>query len=46
MTLNDWLDKGWLVKHRPDRREIKELLGIADRAIADAELKESALMHS
>ena len=39
MTVNDWLDKGWLVKHRPDRREIRELLGIADRAIADAQAK-------
>lgn len=37
MSLSDWLDKGWLVKHRPDRREIKELLGIADRDIADAQ---------
>lgn len=39
MTLNDWLDKGWLVKHHPDRRELRELLGIVDRAIADAEVK-------
>lgn len=39
MSLSDWLDKGWLEKHRPDRREIRELLGIADRAIADAEVK-------
>jgi hypothetical protein len=21
MSLNDWLDKGWLVKHRPDRKK-------------------------
>jgi len=39
MSLNDWLEKGWLVRHRPDRREIKELLGIADRAISDAQAK-------
>jgi hypothetical protein len=39
MNLNDWLEKGWLVKHRPDRREIRELLGIADRATSDAEVK-------
>jgi len=39
MSLNDWLDKGWLVKHRPDRREIRELLGVADRAISDAQAK-------
>ncbi len=39
MSLNDWLDKGWIVKHRPDRREIRELLGIADRDIADSQAK-------
>jgi len=39
MSLSDWLDRGWLVKHRPDRREVSELLGIADRAIADAAVK-------
>lgn len=39
MSLSDWLDRGWLIKHRPDRREIRELLGIADRAIADAEVR-------
>jgi hypothetical protein len=37
MSLSDWLEKGWLVRHKPDRREIKELLGIADRDIADAQ---------
>jgi replication fork clamp-binding protein CrfC len=39
MSLSDWLDKGWLIKHQPDRREIRELLGIADRAIVDAEVQ-------
>ncbi len=39
MSLSDWLDRGWLIKHRPDRREVRELLGIADRAIADAEVR-------
>jgi HEPN domain-containing protein len=39
MPLDDWLNKGWLVKYQPDRREVRELLGIADRAIADAEVK-------
>jgi hypothetical protein len=39
MSLNDWLDKGWLVRRKPDRREIKQLLGIADRDIADAQAK-------
>jgi len=36
MTLSDWLERGWLVTHRPDLREIKHLLGIADRDIADS----------
>ena len=39
MSLSDWLEKGWLVKHRADRQEIKELLGIADRDITDAQAK-------
>ncbi|MBI4304112.1 MAG: hypothetical protein HY665_07235 [Chloroflexi bacterium] len=39
MTLNDWLGRGWLVRHRPDRREIRELLAVADRDIADAQVK-------
>lgn len=39
MSLSNWLEKGWLVKHKPDRREIRELLGIADRAISDAGVK-------
>lgn len=39
MSLSDWLDKGWLVKHRPDQREIRELLAIADRDIADAQVE-------
>ena len=30
MTLNDWLEKGWLGRHKPDRREIRELLAIAN----------------
>lgn len=37
MSLSDWLEKGWLVKHRPDRREVRQLLGIADRDIADSQ---------
>jgi len=38
MSLSDWLEKGWLVRHRPDRREIRELLGIADRDITDTRM--------
>jgi hypothetical protein len=40
MSLNDWLEKGWLVRHRPDRRETRELLGISERDITDAQAKE------
>jgi len=39
MTLSDWLERGWLVTHRPDRWEIKHLLGIADRDIADSQVE-------
>lgn len=39
MSLNDWLDKGWLVKHEPDKQEISDLLSVADRAISDAGIK-------
>jgi hypothetical protein len=39
MTLSDWLDRGWLVTDRPDRWEIKHLLGIADRDIADPQVE-------
>jgi len=46
MTLSDWLERGWLVTHRPDRREIKHLLGIADRDIADSRVRESAATQS
>jgi hypothetical protein len=38
MSLNDWLNKGWLVKHRSSRREINDLLAIADRDLADAQV--------
>jgi hypothetical protein len=39
-NLNDWLEEGWLVKHRLDRRETREILGIADCDIIDAQAKE------
>lgn len=39
MSLRDWLDRGWLATHRPDPREIQELLGVADRDIADSQAK-------
>lgn len=39
MSLSDWLDREWLIKHRADRREIKHLLTIAERDIADSQAK-------
>ena len=39
MSLSGWLDRGWLVRRSPDRRETRQLLGIADRDIADAQAK-------
>jgi len=39
MSLSDWLARGWLEKHRPDRRETRELLAIADRDISDAQVE-------
>lgn len=36
MSLQDWLANKWLVAHRPSRSEIRSLLGVADRDLADA----------
>ncbi|MDV2989186.1 MAG: hypothetical protein P3T54_03405 [Dehalogenimonas sp.] len=45
MSLNDWLEQGWLAKHRLDRREIRELPGIATGLSPMLRLQESALTH-
>jgi hypothetical protein len=37
MTLKQWADNGWLRPHRTSRKEIKDLLSIADRDRLDAE---------
>ena len=37
MGLTDWLRDGWLVEHQPSAQEIAELLGIADRDLADCQ---------
>lgn len=37
MSLIEWLNNGWLVEHKASRHEIKELLGIADRDLADCQ---------
>ena len=35
MSLQDWLKNGWLAEHKPSRQEIRDLLGVADRDLAD-----------
>ncbi len=40
MSLQDWLENGWLTEHRTSPREIAELLGIADRDLADCQAAE------
>jgi hypothetical protein len=36
MTLTKWCENGWLRRHQTSREEISDLLGIADRDLADA----------
>jgi len=38
VSLNDWLRFGWLTKQEPDSGEIRDLLLIVERDLADAEL--------
>jgi HEPN domain-containing protein len=40
MSLNLWLEKGWLKEHKPTSREIAELLAVADRALKDCQVPE------
>jgi hypothetical protein len=35
-TLQDWAEKGWLKRHTTSRQEVKNLLGIVERDLADA----------
>ena len=37
MSLQNWLDNGWLKKHKTSSREIKNLLGVAERDMSDSE---------
>lgn len=37
MSLTEWLNNSWLVEHKASRHEIKELLGISDRDLADCQ---------
>ena len=36
MSLEDWVNNGWLRRHDTSRQEIADLLGIVDRDLADA----------
>jgi hypothetical protein len=36
MSLQDWVDHGWLVPHSANRNEIRNLLATADRFLTDA----------
>ena len=42
MTLAKWVDNGWLRRHQTSREEMSDLLGIADRDLADAKSTISA----
>lgn len=35
LSLENWVQNGWLVKHKTSPAEIKDLLGIADRDLKD-----------
>ena len=37
MTLQDWCKIGWVVAHQANRDEIRDLLAVADRDIADCQ---------
>src|SRR5256885_17143354 len=42
MTLKQWSDNGWLKPHKSSQKEIRDLLGIVRRDLADAGGKISA----
>ena len=37
MSLQSWLDNGWLVKHQSSLQEISDLLAVADRDLRDSQ---------
>jgi len=37
LSFRDWLGNGWLVKHQTSGEEIRGLLGVVDRDLADCE---------
>jgi CRP-like cAMP-binding protein len=38
MSLELWLENGWVKEHKPTPREIAELLAVADRALKDCQI--------
>ena len=42
MDLDDWLNNGWLVRHKASPQEIMDLLGVADRDLEADEMYELA----
>jgi hypothetical protein len=37
MSLKEWLENGWLRPHQTSREEIRNLLGIVERDLQDAQ---------
>jgi len=38
MSLQNWLNNGWLVEHRTSPQEIADLFGVADRDLSDCQV--------
>lgn len=43
MSLSDWQKSGWLIEHRASRQEIKQLLQLIDRDLADCRIPNLSL---
>jgi hypothetical protein len=39
MSLSDWERNGWLIKHQTSRNEIRDLLQVVERDLADSDAK-------
>jgi hypothetical protein len=40
MSLKDWERNGWVVPHRPSENEIRDLLAVVERDLADSAAEE------
>lgn len=40
MGLRDWVQNGWLTEHQSSAKEIRNLLGLADRDLRTCQVKE------